>query len=236
MNDAIEVTTLAKHHGSVVQAHPPRPRRGKLVSDGSACVMGTGDARRTKLPDMAALAAHIAGLGASEAIALGRLHPSLPGKVQVVTKAKLEAGNGAQDIIARIFGEFIDYTPGAPALLLIDVDTKGMPDSVRARVEALGGAARAIASVVPELKTCGSVLRNSTTTGLSRADTGEALPGSEGRHLYILVQDGATTSSARCARCTSSYGWPDWVGCWSGRRGNCSIAAWRTAWCSRRSV
>jgi hypothetical protein len=71
-----------------------------------------------------------------------------------------------------------------------------MPDSVRARVEALGGAARAIASVVPELKTCGSVLRNSTTTGLSRADTGEALPGSEGRHLYILVQDGADIERA----------------------------------------
>jgi hypothetical protein len=202
----IEIVTLAKRHGPLTK-RISLDANGKLISDGSACVMGSGSAWRTELSDMTSVASHIAKLGPSEAIALGRLRHDLPAKVEIVTKAKL---NGAQGAIART-GEFIAYAPGAHALLLIDVDTKGMPDSVRARVAASLVAGCAIASVVPDLGTCGCVVRPSTTTGVSRTDTGEALPGSEGRHIYILVCDGADAERALRALhdrlWLAGYGW-----------------------------
>jgi hypothetical protein len=190
----IEIVTLAKRGGPLTKRISLDPN-GKLVSDGSACVMGAGTAWRTELPDMTSLADHIAALGPQEAIALGRLRDGLPDKVTVTTKARLNGATAPAGVIART-GEYILYEAGAPALLLVDVDTKGMPGSVRARIKAQLGTMPAIASVVPELGTCGCVVRNSTTTGLSRTDTGEALPGSEGRHLYLLVQDGADIERA----------------------------------------
>jgi hypothetical protein len=44
---------------------------------------------------------------------------------------------------------------------------------------------------VPALATAGRITRRSTSAGLSRADTGEALPGSNNMHVYLEVQDGA---------------------------------------------
>ena len=35
------------------------------------------------------------------------------------------------------------------------------------------------------------MVRRSTSTGISNADTGEQLPGSNGSHIYLLAKDGA---------------------------------------------
>ena len=129
----VEIVTLAKRNGALSKRISLDPN-GKLISDGSECVMGSGIAWRSGLPDMNAVAAHIAGLGPSEAIALGRLRDGPPDKVTVTTKAKLNSAT-APDVIART-GDYIAYAPG---LLLIDIDYKGMSDAVRARIKALGG-------------------------------------------------------------------------------------------------
>ena len=40
------------------------------------------------------------------------------------------------------------------------------------------------------MSTAAFVARRSTTTGLSRSDTGETLPGSNGLHVYVTAKDG----------------------------------------------
>jgi hypothetical protein len=45
--------------------------------------------------------------------------------------------------------------------------------------------------VLPALKGTAHVARLSTSAGLFRTDSGGALPGSDGVHVYIVVKDGA---------------------------------------------
>jgi hypothetical protein len=55
------------------------------------------------------------------------------------------------------------------------------------------------------------VYRRSTSSGLARSDTGATLPGSGGRHLYVLVADGSDIERALRdlhSRCwIAGYGW-----------------------------
>jgi len=69
-------------------------------------------------------------------------------------------------------------------------DAKGMPPEVRDRLDDLGGFRVPITSVCPELLSAGSVVRESTSSGLLRSDTEEVFPGSGGAHWYIHVKDG----------------------------------------------
>ncbi|MGI4941323.1 MAG: hypothetical protein ACRYHQ_12325, partial [Janthinobacterium lividum] len=62
---------------------------GRLISDGSACVMGSGNARRVWFDDIAGFADHIGSLKSDEAFALGSLGGDLPDKVEITTAKKL---------------------------------------------------------------------------------------------------------------------------------------------------
>lgn len=202
--DASPDTSLADDRSDIVieitrfrKAMGPLTKRiklddgGKLISDGSRCVMHKGIAQRVVLPSLADFAAMISGLRYNEAIALGALSAELPDRVEVVTKARLQQVPATTpDVIARVQG-FIDYKPGLPALALIDVDTKGMPREVRTRIDDCGGFWAALVGVIPELASTARVARASTSSGLSRRDTGAPVPGSDGQHIYVLVQDGA---------------------------------------------
>ena len=65
--------------------------------------------------------------------------------------------------------------------------------------------------MLPEMETTGRIVRRSTSTGIIRTDTGEALPGSNGLHIYLHAQDGADverflrTLHERCW--LAGYGW-----------------------------
>jgi hypothetical protein len=62
-------------------------------------------------------------------------------------KARLELnGSDALHLIART-GEHIIYRPGQPALVLIDVDTKGMPAAVKERIDAMAETVAAEAKI-----------------------------------------------------------------------------------------
>jgi hypothetical protein len=184
----IEITVLAKDGGPLTKRISLGPD-GAIHADGSACAMARGSANRVTFDDLAAFAECIARLASHEAIALGALRDDLPDQVRVATKATLN-GHSALDRIART-GDNFCYRPGRPALVLIDIDTKGMPPAVQDRIAALGGFWPALASVLPELATAGHVLRASTSAGLSHSVTGEPLAGSNGCHVYVLVTDGA---------------------------------------------
>jgi hypothetical protein len=162
-------------------------RDGVPVSDGSACVMSRGRARRFRFDGARQLADLIYGLTSGEAITLGALRGDLPDEVAIVSRDKM---NGAAGVVARTQEYFI-FQPGAPALALLDFDRKGTPPAVAARLDELGGLWPGLVSILPDLANASRVLRPSTSAGLYRADTGERLSGSGGAHVYIAVRDGA---------------------------------------------
>jgi hypothetical protein len=187
----IEITGYTKRGGPLTKRISLK-EDGTLCSDGSQCVMPSGGAERIRLNDLHAFGRLLDTMTPADAIGLGTLRRDLPDTVEITTKVRLDALNGAAvpHLIART-GEFIVYRHGQPAVVLIDVDTKGMPAAVKARVDAKGGFWSVIVSVLPELETAGRVTRPSTSSGLSRCDTGERLAGSNGEHIFPLVTDGA---------------------------------------------
>ena len=185
----IELTGIAKSGGALTKRISLAPD-GSLLSDGSECTMATGTAWRQRWDTLHEFGACITALKPHEAIALGALRGDLPDEVKVVTKSRLEKMNGSgAGLIART-ADHISYRTGQPALALIDIDCKGMPASVWNLIDEIGGFWPALVGVMPELAKTARVVRSSTSTGISRSDTGEKLPGSNGLHVFLLVQDG----------------------------------------------
>jgi hypothetical protein len=120
---------------------------GVPVSDGSACIMSRGRARRFRFGVARQLADLIDGLTSGEAITLGALRRDLPDEVAIIAKDKL---NGAAGVVART-QEYFVFESGAPAFALLDFDRKGMLATVSTRLDELGGLLPALVSVVPTL-------------------------------------------------------------------------------------
>jgi hypothetical protein len=182
---ATEITVLTKLGGPLTKKIS-LAFDGTIESDGSACVMSHGRARRAHVENATALANLITTLDQTQAIALGALRPDLPDPVEVVTKRKL---NGQPRTIART-ADHIAYRCESPAWALLDFDAKGMPANVAAALQAHRSYWRALVMVLPVLETAGRLQRRSTSAGLSRADTGQKLPGSSNLHVYVQVKDG----------------------------------------------
>jgi hypothetical protein len=188
-----EVTGLTKKGGPLTK-QISLSEEGKLRSDSSACVMSRGSAQRLQFNSLSKFARHITNLDSSSAIALGALNSELPDAVVVVTKERLrKRGSNAPLVWIARTHEYLNYRQGLPALALIDFDTKGMPQRVKDRIEELGGVLGAIMAVLPGLADAGRVNRRSTSSCMRRKDTDEPVAGSDGRHIYVLVQDGADT-------------------------------------------
>jgi hypothetical protein len=199
----IKFTRLTKNGGPLTKKISLAPD-GTLVKDGSACVMAQGTAERVRVAGVDALGALIEGLEPSQAIALGTLRADLPDLVEVTTKNRLVNGVARPDIIARTGADLI-YRGGQPAFALLDYDSKGMPAAVAAELERAGGFWGALLTVLPNLKDTAHMTRYSTSAGLWRSDTGEALPGSDGVHVYVEVKDGG--DSARFLRALHDRCW-----------------------------
>jgi len=172
---SFQLTVIAKSNGPLTK-RISLSVDGSLKSNGSACVMSRGEARRIELSSPRQLADLISKLGSREAITLGALRDDLPDKVQVVARHRL---NGAAGVIARTH-DFFGFRPGAPAFSLIDFDTKGMPVAIRTHVEERGGPWATLTSVLPVLKSAAHVIRRSTSSGLYHTDTGKKLSESDG--------------------------------------------------------
>jgi len=174
----------------------PLSKRLYLDDDGrlqktSTAELVAGRAKRLTFSSIADFAAALAAMDSSEAIALGVLADGLPDKVDVTTVPRLKAqANPPANLIARS-QEFLRYRPGAPALILLDHDTGQMPEAVRDRIAAAGGFWPALCQACPELAQAARVTRASTSAGLYHQETGAALPGSDGQHVYIVAIDGS---------------------------------------------
>jgi hypothetical protein len=197
----IVLTRLTKNGGPLTK-RISLAADGTLVKDGSACVMSRGTAERIKVANVAALGSLIEDLKSTQALALGSLRADLPDKVKVALKKTQLNGASRPDIIARTSSNIIYH---GPALSLLDFDTKAMPASVAANLKRAGGFWPSLLGVLPALGAVARVTRASTSAGLSRTDTGEALPGSDGLHVYITVKDG--TDSERFLRTLHERCW-----------------------------
>lgn len=160
---------------------------GKLIVDGAACIMTAGTARVADAPTAAALAEIIAGLSSDQALGLGTL--AAGAEAEIVTKS-YRNGRATPGVIART-ADAIIFRPAVSAWSLIDSDAKGMPATIRQRIDALGGFGAALATILPGLADTARVSRASTSAGLSRTDTGAPIAGSSGLHLYLWVRDAA---------------------------------------------
>jgi hypothetical protein len=190
MSWQFEVVGLTKSDGALTK-RISLTADGQLVSDGSHCVMPSGEAVRFRFNRLSHFAATIGSLPPDKAISLGALHPDLPDMVRIRTKHALAKLNGEADadIIART-SEHIFYRRHCPGLILVDHDSKGMSDDVRRRIDQAGGPVAALRQVLTQLDGCGHIVRASTSSGIYRSDTGEQLPGSAGVHVYISAVHG----------------------------------------------
>jgi hypothetical protein len=179
------LTVFTKRTGILTKRISLTPEQ-QVLSDSSDCKMWEGTAKRAHANTAAQLSDLIATLGRNQALALGRLSDNIPENPKVVTRAELDKHPGA---IART-REFIDYRKGLPAWALIDFDTKGMPPEVAALIRDAGGLWAFLCKLIPGVASAAHVVRASTSAGLYNTQTGEAIPGSDGQHIYILVADG----------------------------------------------
>jgi hypothetical protein len=182
----IEVTLFRKDGGGIL-SKVIRLVNGEVVPDGAACAMVRGYAERRPLNGLVGFARLLDRFSPQECLALGALLDSLPDRVPIVTKREVVPGSGA---VART-AQNIRYRKDRRAVVLIDFDSKGMPACVEERIEALGGVWKALVLICPELANAAHVIRRSTSSGLSNAESGEVYPGSAGLHIYVEVEDGA---------------------------------------------
>lgn len=155
-----EITLLAKAGGGALTKQISLAPDGTIKSDGSACTMACGTARRARISNVAELAELIERMRSREALALGRLREDLPETVEVVRKRMLDRVDHAArpDLIART-GSSIVFRPEAAAFALLDFHTKGMPADVSSRLDDRGGFWAALESVIPEIAGTARVVR-----------------------------------------------------------------------------
>jgi hypothetical protein len=209
---AITLTRFTNADGEPITKRLFLDRFDLLASDKSAMVMSRGSADRVVVDGVAGLGALIETLKLSQAIALGGLRADLPDKVDVTTLKRLQGGKARVDLIARTNDNIVYH---GPAFVLLDFDTKGLPPSVRDELDRHGGFWPALLTVLPELDSLARMTRSSTSAGLSRVDTGQEIPGSDGVHVFIIIKDGADSArflQALHDRCwLAGLGW-FWVG------------------------
>ena len=169
----------------------------RVISDGSPCRMATGDAKVVPVPTAADFVHVITTLGSDNALALGTMKEHVEARIvtaRTLAKMKEPKTSGGWPVIARS-RSYIDYEADA-AWMLCDFDRKGMPATVATAIADRGGMWLALLSVVPGLAQAARVMRASTSAGLRRIDTGDALSHSGGEHHYILAADGTDIARA----------------------------------------
>jgi hypothetical protein len=164
---------------------------GRIRSDSSQCLLARGVAWRYLVDSLTAFADFITNnIASNEAIALGVLRPGLPESARVFTKHRHAKLKSAVNVIART-RDFVEYRRGRPALVLLDIDIKAMPEAVRVLIDDLGGVWPALVHVFPDLASSGHVIRASTSSNIRLKETGELITDIGGYHIYVLVRDGA---------------------------------------------
>ena len=137
MSEPIELVVFSKMGGPLTK-RITLTADGKIASDGSACTMARGRAKRVRIDGIDELAALIESLTPNQAIALGALRDDLPDEVQHRHQGRAPADVPPTTPSPARPRTFV-YRPGRPALVLFDYDMKGMPPSVALQLKVTGG-------------------------------------------------------------------------------------------------
>ncbi len=189
-NDPIKITLFNKHRG-VLSKKITADENGRPVSDGSACIMGSGKAKVITIDDLTGLAETIGSMKSSTALALGVPKEHNGGTIDIVTAANEPDSPGS---ISRSLRN-MHFAEGVPAPMLLDVDFKGAPREIMTAVER-DGIWHILCEVMPFLKKIGHVVRASTSSGLRNTETEEEFDGSGGLHIYVTIMNGADAPRA----------------------------------------
>ena len=157
---------------------------GKPVSDGSPCRMWAGTARRVTVAGPTEVAEAINDMDGSEAMILG-VHLAEADQIRLAKDLEADPAIGIYGRTTKTFR----YPDGQPGLILLDHDRKGMPSTVAARIEELGGPLGAIGRLLGGLEQFARIYRPSTSTGIYNKETGEKFPAGGGFHLYLIAAD-----------------------------------------------
>ena len=209
MSEPIELTVFTKSGGPLTKRISLTPD-GKIASDGNACTMARGRAKRVRIDRLGELAALIEGLTSNQAIALGALARRSARRGRASSPSARSCRRRRQGH-RRPDGRELRL-PARPARAgAVRLRHQGHAGRGGAATRHRGGFWAALVSVLPVSATVGYLLRLSTSAGLCRTDTGEKFPGSGGLHGYVTIKDGADavrflkTLHARCW--LAGFGW-----------------------------
>lgn len=170
------ITIVSSSHGPIVKRFSLRD--GKITSDPVAQIY-RGSAETVAAKDPRTLLGIIEDLSANQALALGRL-PALGVQYPLASDALR-----AEHEIART-KRFLAH-PASAAWMLLDIDTKGLPEAIVDRLSC-GDPFDAIMRAVPELSRAPYLVRPSSSAGVS-SPSGDTR-GVTGGHVFVLVAKG----------------------------------------------
>ena len=178
------VTVLSSSHGPIV-------KRFRLV-DGAveikpAAQIHRGHAQTVAVDGPGSLLRLIDSLAPNQALSLGRLE-------QVGARRPLASQHLRRNGEIARTKEFFVWNNG-PACMLLDVDTKSLPETVLNRV-AGRDLADVIVDTVPEIETAPMLVKASSSAGIRLPD-GKARAAS-GLHCYVFVADGRQIPEMLC--------------------------------------
>src|SRR5262249_8312018 len=128
--------TVCEKFGGILSKKISLGADGAIHNDSSQCAMTTGSARRVTIDGVTGLGVLIERMKRNQAIAAGALREDLADEVNILAAEKLrEIADPPATTIARTNKNFT-YRPGQPTLVLFDLDLKGAPDDVKARIAA----------------------------------------------------------------------------------------------------
>lgn len=187
---------------TVARSEHPIAKKFTRAQDGAlvkhpADQLAKGGAEVLDTPSAAALADVIERLDVRDVLIAG-VPRNGARRVEIRTEKRVRGlgeDAAARGIIART-GEFFEY-PAGPGWLLIDHDADGMPEDVRARVEALGGGLGALAHIWPEVESAARVFKPSSSGGVYVE--GGSPRAATGFHLFVLVEDVSRSAEALAA-------------------------------------
>jgi hypothetical protein len=160
---------------------------GEVVSDSSECMMWEGVVRVERMHGVDSLAALINGLSSQEFIALGAIKaefkPRQGETLRVVSTKIYDSLADKRGVISRTL-EYFEFPAGVGPMLL-DIDFKNMPPEARSK----GSPWDILVGLFPALGDAARVVRESTSSKLYDAKTGESFERSGGSHIYPMVQD-----------------------------------------------
>ncbi len=176
---------------TVVTSDEPLTKTFTLGDDGKPRVSGgagvsAGSARRVTLTgtagDMAEqLSEHLTALSKHEAL-IPAAPPAGRDVWEMTTKSQAE---GRRDVLARTKEHFA-HAPGAPALLALDLDTKGYAADITARLRDAGGLTKVIAAVFRADGASGRVSLRSVSSHIRRKSKPDEKGADNGQHHYFF--------------------------------------------------